>query len=130
MSRRTQQLLGTALALVMAAGCEDSNEPIPTPAIGITFASTSMSAPRGQSRTFPVTVTRSGGFSGTVTVSITGLPQDLSVGCSPSAVLGSSCTLTIAPGPSASLGDFTATAKATGAGVAAKTVLLTITVTP
>lgn len=129
MRRRTQQILGTVLALVMAAGCSDYNEPIPTPTMSISFPSTAMSAPRGQSRTFPVTVTRGGGFSGTVTISVTGLPQDLSVGCSPSAVLGSTTTLTVAPGASQSLGTFTATVKATGTGVATHTTLLSITVT-
>jgi hypothetical protein len=127
--RRRTQFLGPALALVMAAGCSDSNAVSPTPAVDISFPSTSISVARGESKTFPVTVIRSGGFTGSVTIAVTGLPQDLSAGCSPSSVLSSSTTLTVAAGPSQSAGSYTATVKATGAGVATRTVLLTISVT-
>jgi hypothetical protein len=131
MQRRTQQLLSTALAIVMAAGCSETTDPATdqTPAVTISFASTSMSVPRGQSQSFPITITRRGGFTGSVSIAVTGLPQDLAAGCSPSPVLGSTSTLTIAPGPSQALGAFTATVRATGSGVVAQTVLLTITVT-
>ena len=129
MRRRTQHLLGMALTMVMAAGCEDSTAPEQTPALGVSIASTSISVAKGESKTFPITVTRTGGFTGAVTIAITGLPQDLSAGCSPSYVLGSSTTLTVVAAATQSAGAYVATLKATGAGAATKTVLLTITVT-
>jgi hypothetical protein len=60
---------------------------------------------------------------------VTGLPVDLSAGCSPSAVLGSSTTLTVVAGQAQGAGSYTATVRATGVGVPTKTVLLTINVT-
>jgi hypothetical protein len=130
MRKRTRKLLGSGLILLIAAGCsEDPVESAHDPEVSISLESNSISVARGQTKTFPVSVTRTGGFTGTVVISVTGLPQGLSAGCSPSAVLGSSTILTVAAGPAQSLGEFTATVKATGSGVPSRTILLTITVT-
>ena len=123
--------IGSALALFLAAGCSDSGtEALPTPTMGISVESTNLTVQRGQPKTFPVTISRSGGFSGSVFLTVTGLPGDLSAGCSPASVLGSSTTLTVLAAPAQGLGAFTATLKASASGVPTKTILLTINVTP
>jgi hypothetical protein len=130
MRSRTHKLLLTAFAVIVGGGCSETAEPTPTPALNVSFGtSTSFTVQRGQTRTFPVTITRTGGFSGTVLVAVTGLPEGVNVGCSPSAVLGNEATLSVAASASAPLGTFTASARASGSGVAAQTQVLTITVT-
>jgi hypothetical protein len=131
MRRHAHHLRGIALAVVvLSSGCSDSTEPIPTPALSVSFgSSTSFTVARGQSHTFPVTISRTGGFSGAVTIAITGLPEGVSVGCSPSPALGHETTLTVAAAPAAPVGSYTATARASGSGVAPQSTLLTINVT-
>ena len=131
MRRSSQQLLGIAVLLLLMGGCSDSTDTsIPTPAMSVSFGpTTTFSVPRGQSKTFTVTVTRTGGFSGSVTIAITGLPEGVNVGCSPSPTLAHETTLSVAATATAPVGTYTATARATGSGVLPQTTLLTINVT-
>ncbi|PYU88411.1 MAG: hypothetical protein DMG26_08460 [Acidobacteria bacterium] len=70
----------------------------------------SQTVTRGASTTYTVTVTPSGGFTGTVTFSVSGLPRHATGSFSPPSVTGSgSSTLTVSTAKSTARGTFTLT---------------------
>jgi hypothetical protein len=66
----------------------------------------SLAVTKGSSASTVLTITRSGGFTGTVFLSPGSLPNGVSVSFSPSAVTGSSSTMTISAAPGAPTGNF------------------------
>jgi subtilisin family serine protease len=73
----------------------------------LSVSPTSQTAARGTSTTYNVTITRTGGFSGAVTLSTTG-PTGTTTSFSPNPATTTS-TLTVAIGPNAATGTFTLT---------------------
>ena len=70
--------------------------PPPTPDFSIAVAPTSRNIRRGESTTYAITVTPSGGFTAPVTFSLTGADPSMGVSFSPPSVTGSgTSTLTI-----------------------------------
>ena len=98
-----------------------------TPGFSLAAASKAVSITQGSSGTDSVTVTPSGGFSGSVALSASGLPAGVSASFSPASTTGSS-TLTLSASSTATAG--TATVTITGSsGTLSATTQINVTVT-
>src|SRR6476660_5146406 len=62
------------VAAVMVAACSDNGGTTPTPAIEIGLSSGMLSVTQGETNTVNLSLTRSGGFTGDVSIVIEGLP--------------------------------------------------------
>ncbi|HEV2388006.1 MAG TPA: hypothetical protein VGS20_12210 [Candidatus Acidoferrales bacterium] len=95
----------------------------------ISAAPSSQSLAPKNSTTYSVTVAASGGFSGTVSLSVSGLPRSTSGSFNPSSIAGSgNSTLTIKAGGRPPAGSYTLTITGTSGGLShSTTVTLTIT---
>jgi len=69
----------------------------------------SRSVPRGGTTSYTVNITRSAGFPGTVSLSVSGLPSGVTAGFSPNPAAAASSTLTLNAASNASKGTFTLT---------------------
>lgn len=101
------------------------------PAIAVALSPASLSIAAGQSGTTQVTLTRTGGFGGSVTLSIEGLPSNVSASFNPSTLTSSqtASTLTISAASSSVGGASTVIVRGTGTGVSSATGSLALTVT-
>ena len=116
-----------AAATVAACGGNDGTEP--APAISIALSSSALNITQGTTGTAAVNLTRSGGFTGDVAITVDGLPGTVTYMSTPAPIGGaSSAVITFDVGGSATPGVINATVKATGTGVSAATVPLAITV--
>lgn len=134
MRGNTRTFVG-ALAIAAAAtgsGCADENGTGPTPAIEIVVSRPTATVEQNTSEAITVTLTRAGGFTGAVGITVTGVPVGVIVTVVPASIAPPSTTsvLTIAAGPDAATGPATLTVHATGAGVAERTQTLALTVAP
>ena len=130
LTRRTAALILAALSLT-ACGGDGGTDPDPgggTPAITVATSASSLALEQGASGTVNVSIARSGGFTGPVTLAIEGAPTGVTATAAPNPVTSDAATLTIATTGSAPVGSHALTVRATGAGVAAKTAPLTLTV--
>jgi len=100
-----------------------------TPSFSLALTPTSVSVPQGASRTATIDVTRVNGFSGAVTLAVSGVPAGLTVTPNPSSVTGGSATLDVVAALSLAAGSYPITITGTGTGVAQRTVTLTVLVT-
>ena len=122
--------LGAALLI----GCGGSSQPAPPPAQDFTIAisPTSVTQPAGgTASTFNVSVTGQNGFTGSVSISLSGLPAGATTSpASPFAVTqGASQPVTLSVPASIAAGNFTVTANATS-GTLTHSSPLQLTVTP
>jgi hypothetical protein len=126
------------LALVVALGAcsKDSTNPDPgnnggNPGITLTLSAGTLSLVQGTNGTLTATIARAGGFTGTVTIEVTGAPSGMTATPSPASIPSNSTTstITIAPGVSLAPGNYTVTVRASGTGVSAVTQTFTVTVT-
>jgi len=84
----------------------------------VSVTPTSQTVSRGSSIQYAVTISAQGGFSGTVNLSLTGLPQRTSSSFNPSSVVGSgSSTLKVTANKPARSGTYTLTIKGTSGSV-------------
>jgi hypothetical protein len=107
-------------------------EPPPTtPAISVAAAAAQLTLGQSASATVPVAVTRSGGFTGAVSLALEGAPAGVSGAFDPAAVPAdaSSSTLTLGADGSTAPGTYTVTIRGHGQGVSDKTTSLSLTVT-
>ncbi len=142
-----------SLSLVVAAfslGCGGDGSPTGegnnnNPTISISLSATSISLEqqtgvlsppstgpqRVSSAATTVTVTRGGGYTGSVAIAVEGTPSGVTATADPSSILSGSTSSEVAlsAGPSATPGSHTITVRATGSGVAAATATLNLTVT-
>jgi endoglucanase len=72
---------------------------------------------RGASGTSEITITRSGGFTGSVTLSASGLPSGVTASFNPSPMTGTTSALTFMASSTAAIGPATATITGTGGGL-------------
>lgn len=103
-----------------------------TPQGGFTLAvnPTSLTVQQGGGNAaVTVNIARTGSFTGTVALSVTGPPPGLITAFNPAAVSGNSSALTITAPLATAPGAYTLTIKGTGNGVADQTVTLALTVT-
>jgi hypothetical protein len=112
----------------------------PTTNVTATFNSTApgfslavtqqVSVPQGGSGTASVNITRMNGFSGAVTLAVSGAPAELTVTPNPESVAGDAATIDVAPPLSLAAGNYPLTLTATGTDVASQTATFHVQVTP
>ena len=100
--------------------------PVPTVAIAIVPTAITVAA-NGQG-TSQATITRGGGFTGAVTLSVTGAPVGVSTTSPTIAVGATTSTITVQVGAAVAPGAYPLTVRATGAGVTEASTVLTLTV--
>jgi hypothetical protein len=105
--------------------------PAETPAFSLSLGAPTAAVVAGASTTVTITVTRTGGFTGAVDLTVSGAPTGVTATLQPTQLGGTvtSGVLTIATIAAAPLGSATLTVRATGPGVAERTATLTLTVT-
>jgi hypothetical protein len=103
-----------------SATCESGNSPeasatpTGTPDFSLSISPSSVTVPRaGGTATYTVTINRTGGFSGAVTLSVSGLPSGTTGVFSPNPASGSSSTLTLTVSSSTRRGTYTFTVTGT-----------------
>jgi hypothetical protein len=126
---------GTYTVTINGAGPSTSHMTTVTLVVtGFTLAvsPTSSSVVVGASTSYTATVTPQGTFSGTVSVSITGLPSGATAtSCSITVPPAGSCTLSVSTSATTPIGSFTLTVTATGGGLThTQTVTLNVTAQP
>jgi endoglucanase len=94
----------------------------PTPNFSLTAAPTSLSVARGASGTVNVTVTRTGGFTGAVTLSATGLPAGVTA-------TFNNTVLTLSASATATLGNATVTINGNNPSVGTRSTTVALSVT-
>ena len=128
-----KRLVTAMLAAATLAACSggDDNGTEPTPTINIVATPTTATVSQGGNTTVNVALTRSGGFTGDVTLAVESPTGSLITGTPAPATLGSSVTssvITLAAGAAAPTGVVNVTIRATGTGVTAKTAQVALTV--
>ena len=126
--RRSITALIAATAIVACSGGDDEGTTEPTPAIDITASAATATVTQGGTASVTVTLTRSGGFTGDVTLAVTGLSANLTA---PNVTIPSGSTtgvVTYTAGATAATGTANTTITATGTGVTAKTAAVAVTV--
>ena len=120
-----------ATALLFSAACDSNDDPIaPQGAVTIASTTTAANVPAGGSISLPVTITRSGDFTGPVTLSASALPTGVTASFSPANLTGSETTsaLTLTAASTVAIGSSTINLTATGEGVDANTVSIPLTI--
>jgi hypothetical protein len=88
-----------------------------TPDFSLSASPSSLVVTRGASVTSTITITRTGGFTGSVAFSASGLPAGVTATFSPTSTAGSSVMLTFAASATATAGPATVTVTGTGGGL-------------
>jgi hypothetical protein len=101
----------------------------PVPAFAFTLNPTAVSVVQGASATTTATITRSGGFTGPLALTVTGLPAGVTATVDPASATGGTATITIAAAATAAPGTATLTVQAAGTGVTSQTASVALTVT-
>jgi hypothetical protein len=101
------------------------------PTLSITLSATTLTVAQGASGSATVTATRGGGFSGAVTIAVSGMPNGVNATPAPSTIAAGSTTSTvdIGVGSAVAAGSYTLTVRASGTGVSDATATLALTVT-
>ena len=118
------------VAAVMVAACSGNDVVEPVPAIEIGLSSGTLSVTQGATNAVNLALTRSGGFTGDVSIVIEGLPTGILSTVAPPSLdpAVSSSVITLRAGTIATPGVYNVTVRATGTGVAAATARLEVTV--
>ncbi len=132
-----QRLMAVGLALTIGGvtGCGsdggDGGTNPGNPAIAISLSKTSLSAQQGGSDNLTATITRSGGFTGTVNVVTEGAPAGVTAAVSNVSTSSGTTTGTVTVSVAASVapGTYNLTVRASGSGVADVTQAVSLTVT-
>ncbi|MBO0857167.1 MAG: hypothetical protein J2P21_01675, partial [Chloracidobacterium sp.] len=102
------------------------NQPV-TPDYALSASPPSLTVTRGSSMVSTISVTRSGGFTGDVTLSASGLPAGVTASFGTNPATGDSSVLTLAASGTATLGAASVTVSGTGGGLTRMTsVVLTV----
>jgi hypothetical protein len=114
----TRFLVVAVLALIAAAGATIAVAQATKPGITLQISPASQSVTRGQQATYTVTTTSTGGFTGSVALTVSGLPNSSSAVFAPASVtLGSggnaTSTMTVSTTSSTSVSSFTLTVTGT-----------------
>lgn len=129
---QVKRLMTAMVAAAAAAACSGGDGGTdPTPAITLAVAPAAVSIPQGATGTVTATITRTGGFTGDVTIAVEGLPANVTAASAPSpigsAATSSVITFTVAGGAAAATTNLTI--RASGTGVTAQTAPVALTVT-
>jgi hypothetical protein len=96
MPRELWQAMRAAIFVAVAASaCTGEKSTSPLPSIELTLSTNELTVPCGRSGSMTATLTRGGGFTGPVTIAVTGLPDDVVASVSPEALSGSVTTATV-----------------------------------
>jgi hypothetical protein len=118
------------LACATVSACSDSTTaPLPgVPSVDLSTRMSSLVITQGDSRSVDVTVMRNGGFSGPVTLTLSGAPAGVAVAVATNPVAGSSASLNIGVRDAAVPGAYPLTLTAAGDGITAQTLPLELQV--
>lgn len=122
-------LFATVLSTTLLAGACDEEDPL-TPAGGVTISLAQAGATvfPGASASLPVTVSRSGDFTGAVTLTAENLPAGVTVSFEPATVTGTTSILTVTGASGAATGTGTITVRGAGSGTNTATASLPVTI--
>lgn len=132
-TRSGRSVAGAVLgAMLLLAGCGggggDGGTTNPTPAISISLSSPTLTVVQGTAGNITVNLTRSGGFTGDVTIAASGQPNGITISPTTIPSASSSATLTVVAAATAVTGNATITVTASGTGVSSTTATLALTV--
>ena len=134
MSLRRSAVLAAGFSAILLSACgEDDPTPPPVQAFTLAVTPTTLSvAAGGGTGTLNVSIVRSGGFEGALTVAVEGLPTGVTASALTIAAGATTGTITVTAGATAIVGTATLTLRGTGTGVTAVTqnVQLSITAAP
>jgi hypothetical protein len=122
-------------AAVTLSGCggdgDGGNGPGPTQSIQVVVSATTLTVQQGGTGSVTVTLTRGGGFSGAVSLTVEGLPPGVTPTVTPAQLTGSTTSATIAVAVAGTVdpGTYPVTVRASASGVGAATATYTLTVT-
>ena len=121
-------LLGTAVVAGCSSSGTDNNN---TGAISLALTPTSASVQQGAQATTTGTLTRSGGFTGTVNLTVTGAPTGVTAAVSNVVTTGlvTTATITVTVGATTTPGTYPIVVHGNGTGVTEATATYTLTVT-
>ena len=103
----------------------------PQPDFALSANPTSVNVTRGLTANSAITITRTGGFTGSVALSASGLPTGVTASFSPASTTGTSSTVTFTASATATLGPATVTITGTSAGQTRPTTInLTVVAQP
>ncbi|QJR34399.1 hypothetical protein [Gemmatimonas groenlandica] len=117
-------------AAVFTSACSDDDIVNPSNTLGVSLGQTASAVVVGGNTTVPITLTRGGGFSGSVNLSAENLPTGVTATFTPATVDGASTSsvLTLTAASTAAAATSTITVRATGNNVTAGTATLPLTV--
>lgn len=117
-------------AAVLTSACSDDDIINPAGILGVTLGQTASAVVVGGTTTVPVTLTRGGGFNGTVNLTAENLPTGVTASFAPASVDGatSGSVLTLTAANTATAATSTITVRATGSNVTAGTATLPLTI--
>jgi hypothetical protein len=120
-----------ATAFTLACGDGDNEPSGNRGSIQLTLTPATLSLPQGTSGAITVSVARSGGFTGVVTLAVSGLPTGVTTAIEPAQLSAATTTATVTVTPTAAVtpASYTATVTATGEGVTSATATHQLTVT-
>lgn len=120
-----------AAAIVTVSACGDDDPVENTGSIQVAVNPATLTVPQGGSGSVTAQLTRGGGFTGDVTLAVSGLPTGVTTTITPPQLSGTTATATIAVAVAATVaaGNYTATVTGTaqGVGQASATYQLTVT---
>ncbi|NOT06806.1 MAG: hypothetical protein HOP28_01235, partial [Gemmatimonadales bacterium] len=124
-------LAALAISACKSKGSPGPTEPGPTPAIALSISTGGATVVQGGTTPVSATLTRSGGFTGDVLLTVDGVPSGVTGSVSTPVTSGgtTSATITIAVAASTAPGTYSLTVRGTGSGVAAVSAPFTLTVT-
>ncbi len=129
------RFVGLVAAVGVAAGCGSSDgpggDPGPNPTISISVTPSSLTVVQGGSGSVSASITRGGGFTGTVNIVTEGAPAGVTAAVSNVTTSGTttSGTVTVSVPTSVAPGTYTLTVRASGSGVTDATTTFSLTVT-
>ena len=133
MSIHPKQLIRCGLALltaVVAVGCKDDGDITDPGAITLALTPAGASVAQGGNTTTTATLTRSGDFTGGVTLSVTGAPTGVTAAVSNTQTTGliTTGTVTVTVGAAVAPGTYSLVVRGNGAGVTEATATFSLTV--
>jgi hypothetical protein len=127
-----ERIAVAATALVSACGGDDEKDPTGNSgSIQLAVNPAALSVEQGSSGSVTVSLTRSGGFTGVVSLAVTGLPAGITASVSPAQLSASETSATVSATAAAAVpaNTYTATITATAQGVSQATASYQLTVT-
>lgn len=100
----------------------------PTPDYSLGAAPASLTVNRGANAAVSISITRAGGFTGSVALSASGLPAGVTASFSPASTTGNASTLTLSASSTAAPGNATVTIGGSNATVGARSVQVALTI--